>query len=230
MITFNWREPDGRFGLRSRPAELLTTHAELHRELMTSDLFDHHPLIGWFATTGDPAPWTSARVPTSIVSARFRADADVRLRPLGFEQQLAINYRLDGPMHRAFVLGRGRRDFDDEDLVVAAYVQRGLRALDVQSRLVAGLQPADGVQRACDIGLTGREISVLQLLGRGLSTRVIGRRLDCSPRTVEKHLERIYRKLGVTDRLNAVRAAWLAGIIEDVDALLGSAAHAGRQL
>ena len=51
-------------------------------------------------------------------------------------------------------------------------------------------------------GLTGREAEVL--LARGASNAEIGRALDVSPHAVRKHLERIYRKLGVRSRTGAV--------------------------
>jgi DNA-binding CsgD family transcriptional regulator len=62
--------------------------------------------------------------------------------------------------------------------------------------------------------LTGREAAVLALMAAGHSTRTIARLLDCSPRTVDKHLERIFRKLGVRDRLNAVLVARAWGLAE----------------
>ena len=48
---------------------------------------------------------------------------------------------------------------------------------------------------------------MLALLAEGLSIPLIARRLGCSPRTIYKHLERTYRKLGVRDRINALRIA-----------------------
>ncbi|WP_199907476.1 helix-turn-helix domain-containing protein [Nocardioides terrigena] len=48
---------------------------------------------------------------------------------------------------------------------------------------------------------------MLSLLCQGLTQDAIGRRLGCSTRTVEKHLEQIYRTLGVHDRLAAIRCA-----------------------
>ena len=54
--------------------------------------------------------------------------------------------------------------------------------------------------------LTAREREVLELLAEGRTTRAAARLLDCSPRTVEKHLERVYRKLGVNSRLALTRA------------------------
>jgi DNA-binding CsgD family transcriptional regulator len=61
--------------------------------------------------------------------------------------------------------------------------------------------------------LTGRELAVLRLLVRGLTAEAMARRLGCSPRTVSKHLERLYRKLGVGDRLMAVEQARQNGLV-----------------
>jgi DNA-binding NarL/FixJ family response regulator len=52
--------------------------------------------------------------------------------------------------------------------------------------------------------LTARERAVLALLSEGMTAVAIAHRLAISPRTVHKHLENIYAKLGVTDRLGAV--------------------------
>ncbi len=61
--------------------------------------------------------------------------------------------------------------------------------------------------------ITSREREVLELLARGLLATSIASRLKLSPRTVHKHLGNIYRKLGVHDRLVAVRIARVSGII-----------------
>ena len=54
--------------------------------------------------------------------------------------------------------------------------------------------------------LTARETAVLTALLDGLTAAAIARRQQCSPRTVHKHVEHIYRKMGVHDRLEAARA------------------------
>jgi DNA-binding NarL/FixJ family response regulator len=56
-------------------------------------------------------------------------------------------------------------------------------------------------------------LAVLGLLADGLTARAIGHGLSMSERTVHKHLEHVYRKLGVKDRLNAVRVAGDAGLL-----------------
>jgi len=50
------------------------------------------------------------------------------------------------------------------------------------------------------LGLTAREAEVLDLISRGRSSAEIGLLLEISPRTVHKHCERIYTKLGVESR------------------------------
>jgi DNA-binding CsgD family transcriptional regulator len=53
-------------------------------------------------------------------------------------------------------------------------------------------------------GVTGREAEVLRMVGEGMSNREVGERLFLSPRTVEKHVENLGRKLGVATRSQLV--------------------------
>jgi len=54
--------------------------------------------------------------------------------------------------------------------------------------------------------LTEREADVLLWVSRGKTNREVGMILDMSPRTVNKHLEQVYRKLGVENRTSAAAA------------------------
>jgi len=56
-------------------------------------------------------------------------------------------------------------------------------------------------------GLTSREAEVLLWISRGKANRDIGEILEISPRTVNKHLEQIFVKLGVENRAAAAAAA-----------------------
>jgi DNA-binding CsgD family transcriptional regulator len=60
---------------------------------------------------------------------------------------------------------------------------------------------------ADDCGLTARETETLQWLAAGKSNTEIASIFGISPRTVQKHLERIFRKLGVENRTAAVMRA-----------------------
>ncbi|MBB2924652.1 helix-turn-helix transcriptional regulator [Cellulomonas cellasea] len=52
--------------------------------------------------------------------------------------------------------------------------------------------------------LTEREVAVLSLTAEGLTSGQSARRLGVSPRTVDKHLEHVHTKLGVTNRAAAL--------------------------
>ena len=59
--------------------------------------------------------------------------------------------------------------------------------------------------------LTRRELEVLALLAAGQPVSEIARRLGIGRETVKRHLTHIYRKLGVGNRIEAVRVYLLAG-------------------
>jgi len=62
--------------------------------------------------------------------------------------------------------------------------------------------------------LTEREIEILRLIAKGLSNNEAAHVLDLSRATVRTHLEHIYEKLDVTNRVEAVTEGLRKGIIE----------------
>jgi DNA-binding NarL/FixJ family response regulator len=73
-------------------------------------------------------------------------------------------------------------------------------------------QARDGAE--VRVTLTSRESDVLALLAEGLTMRQIARRLGISPRTVETHVAKLYRKLGARARLDAVARAARLGLLD----------------
>jgi DNA-binding CsgD family transcriptional regulator len=63
------------------------------------------------------------------------------------------------------------------------------------------------------IQLTKREVEVLRLILEGHSNKEVASILCCSKRTVDFHLARIYDKLQVSNRVQAMRRATMLGII-----------------
>ena len=57
------------------------------------------------------------------------------------------------------------------------------------------------------LGLSPRECEVLELLAAGHANKVIARQLDISPNTVKTHIARLYEKLEVTSRTQAIAKA-----------------------
>ena len=60
------------------------------------------------------------------------------------------------------------------------------------------------------LGLTEREVSVLDGFLRGGSTASVAAALGVRPRTVDKHAQSVHAKLGVRSRTEAIAAAWTA--------------------
>jgi len=64
-----------------------------------------------------------------------------------------------------------------------------------------------------ELGLTPREHEILGLIAEGLSNREIGARLFVSENTVKTHSSRVFEKLGVNRRVQAVRKGKELGLI-----------------
>ena len=77
----------------------------------------------------------------------------------------------------------------------ASVLQSGLAA----RLLISSRQPEQGADQ-----LTERELAVLRLVAAGLHNREVASRLGISSRTVDRHCDNIYAKLGVGSRTEAV--------------------------
>ncbi|MEH2514389.1 DNA-binding response OmpR family regulator/DNA-binding CsgD family transcriptional regulator [Nitrobacteraceae bacterium AZCC 1564] len=74
-------------------------------------------------------------------------------------------------------------------------------------RLARDTSSASPAEFSQELGLTSREGEVLSWLSKGKTNRDIAQILGLSPRTVDKHLEQIYAKLGVENRTAAAAVA-----------------------
>jgi DNA-binding NarL/FixJ family response regulator len=63
------------------------------------------------------------------------------------------------------------------------------------------------------LGLSARECEVLEMLAAGHANKVIARQLDISPNTVKTHVARVYEKLAVASRTQAVQKAQALDIL-----------------
>jgi DNA-binding CsgD family transcriptional regulator len=113
----------------------------------------------------------------------------------GLADSLSIGFR-NGPDHVATLwMDRTRTRFSDRDLALAAMVAPALRRL-MRQRLTPQLPST----------VTPQERRVLMCVAAGHSNLIIAEDLGVAVSTVRKHLEHVYRKLGVTSRLAAVVA------------------------
>jgi DNA-binding CsgD family transcriptional regulator len=79
---------------------------------------------------------------------------------------------------------------------------------------IAADADGDGAATAADeLGLTDREVEVLELVAEGCTNREIGERLFISEKTASVHVSRILAKLDVRSRVEAATAAHRLGIV-----------------
>jgi DNA-binding NarL/FixJ family response regulator len=102
-------------------------------------------------------------------------------------------------------------------------VVQGVRAAAAGEAVFSGgiaaqlTRRALGGSAAAHTELTPRELDVLRAAARGLGNKQIGAELGLSPRTVQTHLTRIFGKLGVASRTEAVLLALREGLVLDME-------------
>jgi DNA-binding NarL/FixJ family response regulator len=82
-----------------------------------------------------------------------------------------------------------------------------VRELGLMARRVRASSGAEAI-------VTPRELEILELVSLGLTVKQVAKRLGLSPRTVEAHIAKLYRKLGVANRVQAMSRAVSLGLIK----------------
>jgi DNA-binding CsgD family transcriptional regulator len=168
----------------------------------------HGELAFWMrAAGGSPAPPVRPPAPYALwLDGDCAASAGWwRDRGCPYEAASALLFAAD-----AQAVGEALETLDGLGARPAAdWARRRLRELGV-ARVPRGPRASTLGNRA---GLTRREHDVLLLVASGMSNREIAGRLFLSPKTVERHLSGILRKLDAGSRLEAVSAASRLGIL-----------------
>jgi DNA-binding CsgD family transcriptional regulator len=179
------------------------------REIKVFDRHFHaHPLV---RAHGRNADARTQRVSDLLPARDWRASAlfNDYYRPIRIEHAMAVPIHVRDNVLVSFVFNRSGRDFSERERDRAESIRRHLGNLYRLSREIEGPRAAWGVPSAEPEAarLTEREREVLHWLGGGKTDRDIAAILGISPRTVHKHLQRIYEKLGVETRTAAVMRA-----------------------
>ncbi len=99
----------------------------------------------------------------------------------------------------------------------AAELQADVRAGKLDAEAVAAVLAAAGHpvgrRRKWPAGLTTREVDVLRLLARGLSSKQIATQLVITPKTARNHIEHIYTKIDASSRVAASLYATEHGLL-----------------
>ena len=150
--------------------------------------FDQHPLVRYHGLQGGQA---TQRISDSVPFERFRRSAlyNDYYRRVRIDHAMALPVYVRDGLLVSFVLNRTRRDFSDRERalldLLRPHIARVYQKVSFSNRL------------------TAREAEVLRWVAAGKSDAQIGAILGASPRTVQKHLQRVYEKLGVEGRTAA---------------------------
>ena len=117
-------------------------------------------------------------------------------RPLGGEYQIGTLLEVDQGLVETLAVFRADSDFTDRELAMVEEFARHVRATLARLRAAAA-RDARGL-------LTSRQRQVLAQLESGVTVRQAATALSISEKTLENHLQAIYRRLGVSSRTAAL--------------------------
>ncbi|MGW7267840.1 response regulator transcription factor [Streptomyces sp. NPDC054842] len=212
-----WTRERGKVGIWPPRARLEDIR---HDDSVQRHIRAGYPFADRYTGGQDRTPLSAARI-TGARAWQHSATADALRQALGTRHMLGIPFPGTGPHVSGFVVHRTGKDFSSHDLRYAARVQPLLKAAtNHRSLLMAWRKDVSGgrghhANHLLAEPLTPRELNVLHLLATGMPADAMARRLGISPRTVHKHLQVLYRKLGTADRLSAVLRAQNAGLLPD---------------
>jgi DNA-binding CsgD family transcriptional regulator len=187
--------------------------AEIDRYAVTESA-GGHPILRCYLSTFDATPLQVHDVPERFADRRVADAWFDRAAAWGAPAQMALPTYFAKGGHRVFVLGRAD-PFARDELALLDVLHGLLVGLDRQTAAFRRVEP--GVEPARASGLTVRELTVLGLVADGLTAAATARRLAVTEGTVHKHLQNVYRKLGVRDRLGAVLRGQQMGVLRPQD-------------
>jgi DNA-binding NarL/FixJ family response regulator len=154
-----------------------------------------------------------------LTATRLLVEGDARARIL-----VLTTFDLDEYVYEALASGASGfllKDMTGEDICAAVrQAARGTDALlapAVTRRLVERFARAGARAKRAHPGLarlTERELDVLRLMASGLANHEIASRLYIGETTVKTHVARIFTKLDVRDRVQAVIVAHESGVVQ----------------
>ncbi|WP_084421235.1 helix-turn-helix transcriptional regulator [Henriciella litoralis] len=99
-------------------------------------------------------------------------------------------------------------------LLAALFLAVGVWAGALLFRRPSAADRSDGNPEAqAALGISAREMDVLELLATGLSNKEIARKLNVSPNTVKTHVARLLEKLEADRRTQAISKARALGLV-----------------
>lgn len=147
----------------------------------------------------------------------IQATAEIRRQHPEIRVLMLSNYASDGFVTRALEAGaRGYllKDADPEAIIsgVLAVAHDELVMSGAVAERVLDLVTHRMTSEEMYDGLSARELQILEMLAAGLATKQVAFQLRITEKTTRNHIARIYEKLGVHDRAQAVLYAARKGL------------------
>lgn len=98
-------------------------------------------------------------------------------------------------------------------LLAALFLGVGIWAGAQLFRSPAANKPDGNPEAQAVLGISARELEVLDLLAAGLSNKEIARQLNVSPNTIKTHVARLLEKLEADRRTQAISKARALGLV-----------------
>ena len=176
------------------------------------EVFDHyfhvHPLVREHGRNPDA---TTKRIADLVAPSAFERTPlyNDYYRAIGIRHAMAVPLHVDRRYLVSLVLNRSGTPFADRDRDLAEIIRPHLATLYRLSTAAERASPRQPASDPCELPsrLTPREREVLDWVTAGKTNADVALILGASRRTVEKHLERIYEKLGVETRTAAAMRA-----------------------
>jgi HD-GYP domain-containing protein (c-di-GMP phosphodiesterase class II) len=169
---------------------------------------------------------SSALEPLGAVAVQLRERIDGSGYPkglVGAAIPLPARILAAADAYQAMAEPRPHRDaLTDEQAAreLRAEVKAGRMDGDVVESVLGAAGHRVARRREGPAGLTSREVEVLRLVARGLSSKEVASRLVISPKTARNHIEHIYSKIGVSNRAAAGLFAMQHGLLPSEEAVL----------
>jgi DNA-binding CsgD family transcriptional regulator len=173
--------------------------ASFDRHLRQHPLVRHHGFDGGTRAhrISDSVPWRTFRH-SALYHEYYRV--------IGIDHAVALPLHVGDGWLVGFVLNRRARDFSDREVALLDQLRRPLAGLFHRTGALARAR-AENATLPSTLPVTAREHDVLSWVAAGKTDRDIAQILAISPRTVHKHLQHVYCKLGVETRTAAVMRA-----------------------
>jgi DNA-binding CsgD family transcriptional regulator len=185
-----------------------------------------HPVVRFYLTTGNLDVLEASDVCGGRACWRATPSFAIIREEFGITEDLTIPLAVRDGVLSAIVLGRSGHPYSARERDVAQWVQLTTQLLDSQLHLRSTILMSQARISAAPSArphiLTERELGVMDQMASGRTRHAAARQLGISARTLDRHLDNIYRKLGVSSLVAALAATRPATDVQEGEATFPS--------